>query len=388
MTLDEQRDVTERALGERMLNRAFVILHQWLQEIGFMQYGDRLQSLEQNYEAVFRYYLSSEDPDRDKILDDLTGATYRLVDEVYCELCLKRGRYPQMVGFNEENTQSVVTYFASCVRLRDEDYDFLRKICISEPAPALALLTLASQLSISRDIFSEQTFLFLIEAVDSDVELISSQTLAMLIMLLVHYDVRIDFFPTVQSAFLEMLSRHEDSAFDKLLAIISSTRHNISEILSSENLPTELETDIEQVVSWIPKSEEEYATGLIMMMPETWVFDVIVGEDEERQRLVSEAYLRAGVMDLWWDNLDEAEQILLDMLRSENPAAQDFIHYGHICFVRGDRLLAYENYREARRMIGSSKEFLACFRPERRFLIDKGVTLEDVYLMEDHLLHL
>lgn len=401
MSLEEQRDVIERALGERMLNRAFVILHQWLQEIGFQQYGDRLQSLEHNYDITFNYYLTSDDPDRDKVLDDLTETTYRLVDEVYAEVCLKRGRYPEMLGFNAENPQSVVNYFGSCVRLRDEDMDWLREVTIREPQPAVGLLAMAAMLHVLRDAFSEEVLLCLMEIVDSENKLLSEQALASTILILAHYDVRIDFFPRVQEAFRDLVSRSGDAAFHSLCALVASTRHSLKEVMRLNDIqPDELpntikemlgsettDDELEHVISYVPQSEDDYMAGLILVLPETWVFEAIIGGDEERMRIISETYLEAGMMDLWWDNLEEAEQIITELLRSEHPIAQDYINYGHICFVRGDKLMAYENYREARRMIGSSKKFLSLFRPDRRFLIDKGITLEDVYLMEDHLLH-
>ena len=402
MSLEEQRDVIERALGERMLNRAFVILHQWLQEIGFQQYGDRLLSLEHNYDVTFNYYLTTNDPDRDKVLDDLTEATYRLVDEVYAEVCLKRGRYPEMVGFNADNPQSVVNYFGSCVRLREEDMDWLRDVTIREPQPAIGLLAMASMLHVLRDAFSEDVVLCLMEIVDSENALLSEQALASTILILAHYDVRIDFFPRLQEAFHDLVNRHSERAFHVLCALVTSTRHSLKEVMNLNDIkPDELpntlkdmlgsettDDELEHVVSYVPQSEDDYMSGLIFVLPETWVFDAIVGDDEDRMRAISEAYLEAGTMDMWWDNLDEAEQIITEQLRSEHPIAQDYINYGHICFVRGDKLMAYENYREARRMLGSSKKFLSLFRPDRRFLIDKGLTLEDVYLMEDHLLQI
>lgn len=402
MTLDEQRDMIERALGERMLNHAFVVLHQWLQELGFEMYGDRLQSLEQNYDSLFRFYLNSEDPDRDQILDYMTGLTYRLVDEIYVDICLKRGKYPQMVGYDRDNIESVLRYFGSCPRLRDEDYDYLRDITVHEPMPASALLVMAAVVHLLKDCFVEQTILCLIEALNSENRLIADQAMVAVTMLLVHYDIRIDYFPDIQNAYLEAIGDGEKT-FRSILSLIVNANRGSMEISKPINLSQsddvegaledvlneqfgEETEDMERVVSWIPSDEADYYRGLANILPGTWLIDALIGEDENRQTMFSRAYLEAGNMELWWDNLDEAEILLTELLRSPSPQPRDYINYGHICFLKGDKLMAYENYREARRIYGSAKQFLSVFRPDRRFLVDHGLTLEEVYLMEDQLL--
>ncbi len=401
MTLEEQRDTIERALGERMLNHAFVIIHQWLQEIGFQQYGDRLQSLEHNYHAVFNYYLSADDPDRDAVLDEMTAATYRLCDDVYVDVCLARGRYPQVVGFNPDNVQSVIRYFSSCARLREEDLDWFTTVALTEPRPAIALIAMAAMAHILRDCFSEEVIIRIIEAIGSDNLMIREQATATSMILLAHYDVRIDFFPHLQKAFLDAIGDGEQ-AFMTLCMFAKMLNHDTRSFLQENNIKQEdlpdtirellgedtTEAELDSVVSWVPNGEDDYMFGMISLMPETWVFEVLVADNEQRMQRIARAYLKAGIMDMWWDNLEDAEPIILSNLRSAHPLPKDYINYGHICFLRGDKVLAYENYREARRLLGSARDFLRDFRPHRRFLVDRGISLEDVYFMEDQLLNI
>ena len=49
-------------------------------------------------------------------------------------------------------------------------------------------------------------------------------------------------------------------------------------------------------------------------------------------------------------------------------------------------MMAFENYLEAKRLCKGTRAFFDLFRPDRKILVDKGVPLEQVYLMEDHLL--
>lgn len=406
MTLDEQRDVIERALGERMLNHAFVLLHQWLQEIGFERYGDRLQSLEQNYEALFRYFLTTDDPDRENVLNEMTGETYRLADSALVDISLKRGVIPQMIGFNRDNTESVIRYFGFCPRLREEDLDFIREVCIRDPQPSLALLMLASLTHNLRNYFSEDAILVLFEAIESENKLIADQALMNSIMLMIHYDIRIDFFPRLQEAFTEVIGDGE-RAFLSLMALVTNGNRKIEDmahkidVSKTDDIEAAIQDAIkdemgdieamedeyveEHVISWVPSDEGDYMQGLVSILPDTWLMDVIVGENEERAQNISRAYLQIGSMDLWWDEPEVAEKLLVQLLRSKNPSPKDYINYGHLCFMKGDRVMAYENYREARRMLGSAKAFMNAFRPDRRFLVDRGVSMDDVYLMEDQL---
>ena len=48
--------------------------------------------------------------------------------------------------------------------------------------------------------------------------------------------------------------------------------------------------------------------------------------------------------------------------------------------------MAFENYLEAKRQCKSTRTFFDLFRPDRKMLVEKGIPLEQVYLMEDHLL--
>ena len=115
-----------------MLRHAFTIMRSWVHELGLSFYMDRIQTIEDNYDQVFDYFLSADDPERDTLLNKLTGEAYRLSDEIYADLRLRRGLSPQMVGFNPENPQSVMQYFNACVHLQEEDFRWFRAL-INDP---------------------------------------------------------------------------------------------------------------------------------------------------------------------------------------------------------------------------------------------------------------
>lgn len=386
-------------MGERMLNHALVFLRQWAGELQSSVYADKIQAIEQNYTCLFQYFLSAEDPERNGVLDVMTYDTYRLADEMYAEMRLKRNLSPSLQGFNPDDTDATLRYFSACPRLQDEDLNWLRQQAEDSTKTASTLMVMAAMAQNLRTFFSEKAFLCLIELIGSENTLLSEQALATTILLLAQYDVRIFYFPHLQDAFVGQIGDGEH-AFEIMCALAKSTKENLKNILAreeiqEEDLPEEIKEvfgeqfaadSLEQVVESMSVTENEYIATLVSILPDTWVFDELVGIDEERMQIASQAYLNAGMMDMMWDSKEKAEEILIKRLRSEHPMPQDYLNYGHLCFLKGDRLLAYENYREARKRLGSAKKFMSLFRPDRRSLIDNGVPTDEVYLMEDQLL--
>lgn len=399
-SIEEQINTIERALGERMVMHALVILRPWLNELGENNpYEQAFTDIQRQYTDIFNDYLVSEDVERDQKLDALTGDTYRLVDEVYIAIRLQRGLSPEVHGFNPQNPQSVMHYFSSCLRLTDSDMEWLRTVMDDESQASIALMAVAAIAKNLRECFSERGLGILIEGINAANHVVAEQCLANTMLLLVHYDVRIDFFPDLQTSFCEAVNDGVE-AFETLCAMIRSSKLTLRDLLakqelSYDDLPDELKdllsatgsaNDINGIASWMPSNESEYMTGLIQILPETWLYEALIGDDFERRHIIETVYLSIGKMDLVWNRIDVAERWLLQRLRSEKATTMDYINYGHCLLLRGDRMMAFENYRQARSMCKSAKEFFALFRPDRRELVEHGVPIEQVYLIEDQLL--
>ena len=124
--LDEQIMTIERALGERMIEHALVVVRSWLNELGENNpYEEAAQRIRKDYNELFNEWLSIGNEDTDMRLNRLTGDMYQLVDAVYASIRVYRGLSPEMHGFNPDLPQSVMNYFASNVRLRPEDYEWM-----------------------------------------------------------------------------------------------------------------------------------------------------------------------------------------------------------------------------------------------------------------------
>lgn len=403
MTLDEQRNMMEHALTERMLNHAFVVLRQWAQDLGFAPYVDRVHSLEDNYKQLFDYYLVGDDPQRDAIHDQLTTEVYRLGDEMYSDMCLKQGKVPEMRGFDRTNIASITNYFSACVHLQEEDLDWVVEAANDPEQASMGFVAVAALSANLREAFKEDSLLTLIDVIDAENQMVADQALASLILLLAQWDVRVDFFPDMQKAFEEKIGDGE-RAFLLMRSLIRSSNKSISQMVADEHItkddiPEELtevlgedasEQSVEDLLSrlskLIPKTENAYIQTIVELLPETWVFDLIIGEDEQREVVIDQLYLELGYMGFMWDNIDEAEEWLVNRLRSGLAKPKDYLNYGHCCFLKGDRMMAFENYLEAKRLCKGTRAFFDLFRPDRKILVDKGVPLEQVYLMEDHLL--
>lgn len=403
-TLTDQIATIERALGERMIEHALIIVRAWMNELGEQNpYEQAYADIRDHYNTLFNNWLTSDDPKIEEGLDELTGDMYRLTDAVFLDIRLKRGISPEMHGFNKNNHHSVMQYFSNCLRFTEDDWTWFDHVNNDPDSSSLALMAVASLSRNIRECFNERAMLALIEGINGSNEVVAEQCLANMMILLAHYDVRIDYFPAVQNAFVEAIQGEDEDAeeaFRVLAALVGSVKMSWQDRLSSgemtiDDLPEELrnllelsgaDNDMNGVVSWVPASEQEYMQGLVEMLPDTWVYSVLVGDDQDRVRHMAFTYLSIGRMDLMWEHIDEAASWLVKRLRKGSNSPKDYINYGHCLMLKGDRMMAYETYRQARTLCKNSKEFFALFRPDRRALVDHGIPVEIVYLIEDKLL--
>ena len=403
-TLEEQINTVERALGERMIGHALTVVRLWLNELGEHQpYEGAFASIERRYKEVFRAWLGSDDEQTDEILNGLTGETYQLVDAVYADIRLKRGLSPDMHGFNPEHIDSVMQYFSNCLRIREEDYNWLHDALRDEARSAMGLVAMGSLVSNLRECFTIEGMMAVMDGMLSDRELVAEQCMAYLFTLLIHYDIRIDFFPGIQEAFIKALREVDEEgehAFEVLCALVRSTNYKWSQMTEGdkeliENLPDELRTMLSlagieydmPIISWMPQSEREYMIGLVHILPDTWLYDVIVAGDSHRESIIAVNYLSIGQMDQMWDHPQAAEQYLIKVLREGKGSPKDYINYGHCQMLKGDRIMAFENYKQARMMCKKRADFLSMFRPDRNALMAHGVPIEQIYLIEDQMLN-
>lgn len=403
--LEEQIATIEKALGERMIDHALVIARAWLNELGENnRFEETYEGICKQSKVLFDKWLTSNDPEHDVLLNELTGITYKFMDVVYADIRLKRGLSPQMYAFNHESPQSVMQYFTYCLRLKDEDYAWLRNVSNDTNQAAVALMAVAALAKNIRECFNERALLALIAGINGENEVVAEQCLANALIILANYDVRIDFFPQIQTAFMDAVSEMGDEgedAFHTLCALVRSVKYNWRDSIASgelkvEDLPEELQSlleltgekdNMDGVVSWMPTSEQAYMQGLVDMLPDTWVYSAIMGDSLERAQQMAIVYLSVGRMDLLWDHVDVAARWLRQQLRDGSESPMDYINYGHCMLLQGDKMMAFEHYRQARNMCKSPKDFFALYRPDRRALVDHGIPVETVYLLEDQLIN-
>ena len=403
-SLEEQIVTIERSLGERMIGHALAILRVWLNELGEANRFEQFYlDIQQEYQELFDRWVSADDEGIDKELDRLTGNAYVLTDVVYAAVRLKRGISPIMHGFNENNLQSVMHYFSNHVHPNENDLNWLSSIIRDPNRGATALMAVSAISHGLRQCFSKDSILTLIDGINSGSDVIAEQCLSNVILLLAHYDVRIDFFPELQNAFADAIAEMNDDgeqAFQTLCSLVLATNDEWLKNLTvrelrAEDVPQELQSLLEQtgedssisgIQSIITNTEKEYMRSIIDILPDTWVFSVVVGEGYERQNQMALTYLTVGRMDMLWENIDLASRWLLEHLRKGSTSPKDYINYGHCLLLQGDRVMAFENYRQARQLCKTSKDFFNLFRPDRKALVDHGVPVEQVYLIEDQLL--
>lgn len=372
--LDEQLSTVERALAERMIEHALIVVRTWLNELGENNsYEEAFVSIQKQYNDLFTEWLSVDDNTVDEHLNILTGETYRLVDAVYADIRLQRGLTPSMHGYNKENMDSVANYFFHCIRLQQQDLNWLQEAYNKEePKQEEMVIPLALSYNL-KSCFSEHVFLTLIEGLEAKNHLMAEHCMIAVLKLLIQYDRRLDFFPEVQKAFVEAIQRKGDDGDDVFQSLWAWVR-------ATKLAPPFGQTE-EQY-----NDEMSYYDSLISILPDTWLYQLLVLDDARREYMLATAYLDIGHNELMWDRLDAIELWLKDQLRQGKDSAYFYINYGHCVLLRGDRMMAFELYKQARQRCATSKEFYNLFRPDRRALVDRGVPLEQIYLIEDKLI--
>ena len=404
--LSDQVNTIERALGECMIETATVVLRTWLNELGENNpYEEALNTIRTRYDRLFTRWLSVDEPDAGVELDKLTGDMYQLSDAVYAEIRLKRGLSPQMHGFNRDSSQSILNYFQNCIQLSPGDMDWARDV-LADPQQADKALVVISALSQNlRECFSIDALTMLIEGMTADNDIVADFCTHNVLTLLIHYDVRIDFFPQIQDAFSNTVASMDDMGdhvVEVLCSLITMSRSNwicdwATGMAAFDWLPESLKKVIKVVgintndhntfYQWAPKEEEEYMSELVKNLPNTWLYEFLVGNAPERENTLTFTAIQSGYRDYMWAHIDIAEQVYRNTLRNGAHQPVDYINYAHCLLLKGDRMMAFENYKLARQECGSLRAFYDLFRPDRRALVEHGVPLDYVYAIEDNLVN-
>lgn len=401
-TLEEQVNTIERSLGECMIEHALVIIRAWLNELGENNpYEEAFMALHTKYQDLFSHWLTTDNPNALEDLDTLTGDAYQLFDAVYASIRLQRGLSPDMRSFNPDSPQSVMNYFAHSVRLRPEDYDWLHEVLYDEQQMSTALMAINSLMRNLRECFNIDSYLAIIDGIGSENDMISDQCLANTFTLAIQYDVRLPFLTQIQHAIANAIIEQGDEgehAFDVLCAIIRSVNPSGIEAKIEETLQklpdmlkdlfekAGMKDEASSITAFVPKSEQEYMGGLVAIFPHTWLYELLVLGNPERETEMVQLYLKMGNRDLLWEKPDIAENYYIQVLRGGSTDINDYLNYAHCLMLKGDRMMAYEYYRQARQLAPSTKDFFALFRPDRKQLVDCGVPVEYIYLIEDQLL--
>ena len=401
--LSSQVNTIERALGECMIETAAVVLRAWLNELGENNpYEEALQSIRSRYQKLFTRWLNVDEPNAEEEVDKLTGDMYQLADAVYAEVRLKRGLSPEMHGFNAESPQSVFNYFQNCIRLQPEDIEWLRSVLADEKQASAALLAISALSQNLRECFSIDAFVAMIDGINADNEMVADFCAHNVLTLLIHYDVRIDFFPQIQDAFLNAISAMDDMGdhlFEILCTMVSMAKENwlsdyaqglaplnwLPESLQKLVKAVGLSSDYKTFNEWVPKEEKEYMSELVTNLPNTWLYEVLVHNVPGREEALTATAVQSGFRSYMWGHPEVAEQVYRDILRKGSAEPMDYINYAHCLLLKGDRMMAFENYKQARQECGSLRAFYDLFRPDRRALVDHGVPIDFVYFIEDNL---
>ena len=233
--MDKAFSTISRLLAGHMLGHAFTLLKSWVADLsgrpGFRTFSDRLQSLEKNYQYVIEYFMSAEDdPHREEVTESLIREAFLLLDEVYLEKRLKDStsyEFRQMLKFQAEpigprveseddvdGPPQVFKFFWLTKKLEDFDLDMLDEYIHNPQMEEEAQLGLSGlTLNLLRN-FSQEGLQFLLTICAGKHEMtIMERAWTGLLLVLMHYDMRLRYFPDITDAFQDIVATDAGSAF-------------------------------------------------------------------------------------------------------------------------------------------------------------------------------
>lgn len=224
-----------RLLSGHMLGHAFTLLRPWVAEAlkkgASESLSNRLQSLEKNYRYVVDYFMSPEDdPNREEVTEELVREAFILLDDIYLEKRLQEStsyEFRQMLQFianpvgprvesedDIDGPPQVFRFFWLCKNIEDFDLNVLDEYIHNPQMEEEAELGISGlTLNLLRN-FSEAGMQFLVMICGGHHSLpIMERAWVSLILLMLHYDLRMRYFPSVMNAFLDLIATDEGNAF-------------------------------------------------------------------------------------------------------------------------------------------------------------------------------
>ena len=233
--MDKTFGAISRLLAGHMLGHAFELMRPWVVELlkvtGDATPSNRLQSLQQNYQYVVEYFMNDEDNMlREEVTESLIREAFMLLDEVYLEKRLRESKsyeFLQMLKLQAEavgprveseddlnGPPQVFRFFWLCKRLEDFDLDVLDEYIHNPEMEEEAQLGLSGLTLNLLRCFSETGLLFLITICRGKHAMtLTERAWVGLILVMMHYDTRLRYFPNVMNAFLDLIATDEGSAF-------------------------------------------------------------------------------------------------------------------------------------------------------------------------------
>ena len=245
--MDKTFGAISRLLSGHMLGHAFTLLRPWVADTlkngAGMSLNNRLQSLEKNYRYVVDYFMSPEDdPNREEVTEELIREAFILLDDVYLEKRLKEStsyEFRQMLQFiahpvspriesenDLEGPPQVFRFFWLTRHLEEFDLNVLDEYVHNPEMEEEALLGISGLTLNMLRCFSEEGMQFLVMiCAGRHAMCIMERAWMSLMVLMLHYDIRMRYFPSVMNAFMDLIATPEGNAFalHALSALIRTT---------------------------------------------------------------------------------------------------------------------------------------------------------------------
>lgn len=142
---------------------------------------------------------------------------------------------------------------------------------------------------------------------------------------------------------------------------------------------------IEQLLTLAPgNSAYIYEKGVCLEQMELYAealqqFYHLYLEDEKNARVIR----KIAWCHFMTEQMDEAEKFYHKLSQTESLSAVDNMNFGHVYFVKKERMQAFQYYQKSLFLYNNISDFMRDFRPLRHMLKELGISLNEIYMMED-----
>lgn len=399
----------EKALKERNIEEALVVLEPWVQEFGHDENLKKaIAQLREDYKEALAQWQADKNPEADSILNNLTHSTYKALDIMHAFARIDEEVVSPNVSPNHRDMLAMYAYFEQMPLPQEKELEWFHKKARDPKAVIMDMIVHTLEKSLS-ECFWEPSLMAIIEEIDSPVRRVARSCATAAISLLITYNDRLPVYPELREAFEKAVEKHGDEMWDAFTTSCFNTHQiyfgiDMPDMKDMSLVPKALMKILQRIGLDIEKGLKEHARDdegyremhrLLDHIHGTWVLNTILPQPENwdetqddgtplpadsREGKLCYTFIEIGRVEFLLDEPEKAERWLTHRIEEEHtPNPLDYLHFGHVMIIKGEREKGMDYYRKALEMSGDKEFFFERLQYEKRFMKEYHVADEAQY---------